>query len=131
MRKLIIRFLAWLLAVVDPPASELYFVFSDGTTTHKVKHMNSTIKGTTPLLLAVLCADAAGHAIKPEVSVSDAALATAVLSDDGLTITVTPVGPLGKFTVTATSGALSASDDIEIVADEAAVLTLTEVTPAA
>ena len=128
MRKLIIRFLAWLLTVVDPPASELYFVFSDGTTTHKVKHMNSTIKsGGLPLLLAVVCADALGNAVKPSVSVSDAALGTATLSEDGKQITVTPLGLVGKFTLTVSAGTLSATDEIEVVAGDAATLTLTEI----
>ncbi len=129
MRKLIARFLSWLLEAVDPTVASLHFLVSNGTTTHKAKHMNTTITDTGTATLIAACVSAAGNPVGAAAiawSSSDESIATVTPGADGHSAVVTATGKLGATTITAAAGNLTATDDITVIAGPAASLTLTE-----
>jgi len=134
MRKLIARLLAWLLEAIDPKVISLHFLVSNGTTTHKAKHMNTQITDTGVATLIAALVTAAGNPATGDAvtwSTSDATVATVTPAADGLSATVAATGKLGTATITASAGNLTATDDITVIAGPAVSLTLTEAPEAA
>lgn len=129
MRKLISRLLTWLLEAIDPKVTSLYFVISDGTSTHEAKHMNTTITDTGHVILIAACVSAAGNPAAGAIiswSSSDESIATVTPAADGQSATVTATGRLGTATITAAAGNLTATDEVTVVAGPAVSVTLSE-----
>lgn len=84
--------------------------------------------------LAAVAADAKGFAVVDALtwSVDDDTVVTLVVADDGQSVTVVAGNP-GSAVVTVTDGTLSATEAVDVVAGDVALITLTEgpVTPQA
>lgn len=141
MRKPIARLLTWLLEAVDPKVLSLHFLVSDGTSTHKAKHMTSQIAdsgdGNNVVLVASIeTAKDNPVAGAPVIWTSSNPLIVTVepitdAAGQQLRAKITAVGMLGTATITVTSGNVSATDDVVVVAGPAATITLTEAPSAA
>jgi len=128
MRKVLAKFLTWLIYAIDPPATALAFVFFDGATFHKVKHMATQIIDSGSTVLLAHCVSAAGNPVNvlPAWTSSDPSVVTVTPAADGMSATVAAVGKLGAATITISAGILSATDEVTVVAGAPAVLSITE-----
>ena len=130
MRKFVVALLNWMLEQVDPKVFSLDFYFLDGSSTHKVKRMNTQISDTGTVSLSAACISAAGNAVTGipfEWSSSDPSVVTVTPSGDGSSAQVAATGKIGSATITVTAGNLSAVDTITVVAGAPASITLVEV----
>lgn len=133
MRQSLSRLLKWALRKLEPRYTAIHFTFFDGTTTHKVKHMQSTISEGFKVQLAVALLSAGGNAVPASVAPtwvsSDETILTVVPAADGLSAEVFSTGKAGTATITASVDGLTATDEITVVAGAAASITLTASEP--
>lgn len=84
--------------------------------------------------LAAVAADAKGFAVADALTwtVDDSTVASLIVADDGQSVTVVAGNP-GSAIVTVTDGTLTATEAVDVVAGDVALITLTEgpVTPQA
>jgi len=93
-------------------------------------HMtNATIDNTVSISAAF--ADKSGNSTTPDTAptwtVDNAALATLAPAADGMSVVVTPVGPVGTATVTLTDGTITASTVLVFTGGKASTVVLTDV----
>ena len=126
MRNLIISILAWLRRRLT--RQRLYFLISNGTTTHKATNMQTTISEKTKFLLTIALASVAGNPVKPNGmpvwTSSDESIATVVPAADGLSAEVFSTGVIGTASITASVDGLTATDEVTVSAGPAVTLTL-------
>ncbi len=117
-------------AVMPLPAVGISFIVGG------VEVTQMQMKDNAKLSVSIGAKDALGNPTNldtnaaPSWAVSDASLASAVASADGLTCEVTPVGPLGSFQVQCSIAAvgdepaLSGALDVEVIASDATEIVL-------
>ena len=128
MYKILICLLRRALSRPAHRCKSIYFQFSNGTTTHKAKHMQTTISEKMKFSLTVALVSAAGNPVQPAAlptwASSDESVATVVPAVDGLSAEVLSTGVPGTASITASVDGLTATDEVTVSAGPAVTLTL-------
>lgn len=121
--------------VISPPkASIIRFYVDEGGSKRRVKHMFLKVNQSLPVTITIT--DKFGNAAKvdgvPAWAVTDAALASLTVADDGMSASVVPVGAVGAFKVQVSADAdlgegvksIMGELDVELLAGDAEVISI-------